>query len=199
MPSSRSARPRPGVLQDSQCRANGDSEASFHELFAQLYDDLRRIAQRHLRSERDGHTLNTTALVHEAYLKLAAQAERECRTRPEFLAFTSRAMRQVLVDYARGRGAAKRGGGRVQVTLQTDLGVDVPGETVDLLELDSALEQLGAHDARLRTVVECRFFGGMAPEEIAAALGVTRRTVDRDWVRARTYLHHLLHARTSED
>jgi RNA polymerase sigma factor (TIGR02999 family) len=172
--------------------------AAFDQLFSLLYDDLRRLARRYVRGEREGHTLNTTALVHEAYLKLARQSGQECLNRAQFLAFTSRAMRQILVDHARHRGAVKRGGDRLQVTLQTDMGVTEAEECFDLLALEAALDQLARRDPRLRVVVECRLFGGMAPDEIAEALGVTRRTVDRDWVRARTYLFHLLHPEATE-
>jgi RNA polymerase sigma factor (TIGR02999 family) len=170
---------------------NGD-ESAFDRLISLLYDDLLQVARRHLRGERSGHTLSTTALVHEAYLRLAGDAGGEWRDRAQFLAFVSRAMRHVLVDHARRRGAGKRGGGRVQVTLRTDVGAAVEEQTIDLLALDHALDRLADRDPRLARVVECRFFGGMTAEETAEALGISLRTVERDWMRARAYLHLLL-------
>jgi len=169
----------------------GDGDA-FDELFALLYDDLRSIAHRHLLGERDQHTLNTTALVHEAYVRLARSPEAGCRNRAQFYAFVSRAMRNILVDHARRRSSLKRGGDRVLVTLHTDMGATEEEKSIDLLVLSQALDQLADHDARLVRVVECRFFGGMTSEETADALGVSTRTVERDWTRARAYLQRLL-------
>jgi RNA polymerase sigma-70 factor, ECF subfamily len=167
---------------------DGDS-AEAH--FPLAYEELLRVARRHLLRERPGHTLNTTALVHEAYLKLAGQDGTGWRDRSRFLAIASRAMRQILVDHARGRDRHKRGGGARPVTLRTDAGSGQE-ETVDLLALDEALEKLAEHDARLGQVVECRFFGGLTAAETAEALGVSLRTVERDWTRARAHLVLLL-------
>lgn len=165
---------------------DGDREA-FDRLVDLLYDDLRAIAHRHLQSERPDHTLSTTALVHEAYLELSRRTGPAWQGRAQFFALLSRVMRHVLVDHARRRNAAKRGGGEVRVPLdENTLGPDA--ELVELLTLNQALDDLATRDERLARIVECRYFGGMAEEEIAEALGVSTRTVERDWSRARAYL-----------
>lgn len=176
----------------SRC-ASGDPRAA-DDLFTFVYDDLRTIAHRHLRGEVGGHTLNTTALVHEAYLALADETAAGWRNRAHFLAVSSRAMRHILIDYARARLSAKRGGAAIRVPLREDLtladGDDSGG--IDLLALDEALVELAEHDERLCRVVECRFFGGMSVAETAEALGVGVRTVERDWTRAKAYLFERL-------
>jgi RNA polymerase sigma factor (TIGR02999 family) len=166
----------------------GDSGA-LERLVPLMYEDLRRVARRQLDREGGGHTLQTTALVHEAYLKLAGGGTVSATSRAHFLAIAARAMRQVLVDYARRRKAAKRGGGVVSVTLGDE---PTPADTSaeDILALDEALQQL---DPRQRQVIECRFFGGMEEKDIAAALGVSERTVRRDWVKARAWLYQALY------
>lgn len=165
----------------------GGEPAAFDRLIELVYGDLRRIAHRRLRGERAGHTLDTTALVHETYLKLLPQAEASWGDRAHFFAVAARAVRQVLIDYARYRRADKRWGG-IRVPLREDTAAAVSA-SVDLLVLEKALERLGELDPRLERVVECRFFGGMTVPETAEALGVSTNTVDRDWARARTYLH----------
>ena len=166
----------------------GDSDA-LDRLVPLVYEDLRRVAHRQLGREGGGHTLQTTALIHEAYLKIAAGGSVSATSRAHFLAIAARAMRQVLVDYARKRKAAKRGGGVISVTLGDEpQPADVSAE--DLLALDDALQQL---DPRQRQVIECRFFGGMEETDIAAALGVSERTVRRDWVKARAWLYQALY------
>ncbi|AHG88776.1 RNA polymerase sigma factor [Gemmatirosa kalamazoonensis] len=161
-----------------------------------LYDELRRVAHRQLRRERAGHTLGTTALVHEAYLKLADQTRASFADRAHFLATAAVAMRRVLVDHARGRAREKRGGARLPVTLDEEiaLGTGAVGSCDALLELDDALARLGDVEPRLARVVECRFFGGLTDAETAVALGVTERTVRRDWVKARGWLYQALHS-----
>jgi RNA polymerase sigma-70 factor, ECF subfamily len=172
--------------------AGDDAErVEFDRLFALLYDDLRLMARRHLRREREDHTLAATALVHEAWLKLEHRDDLPWRDRARFLAFISMAMRRILVDHARRRNASKRGGSYAVVTLQPGAGAVQP-RSADLLALDAALEQLGELDPRLEQVVECRFFGGLSAGETAQALDVSLRTVERDWTRARAYLHELL-------
>lgn len=171
---------------------SGDA-AALDRLLPLIYGDLRRIARNHLRKERSGHTLNTTALVHEAYIDLA-QGGAEWTDRTHFLAVASTAMRHILVDYARRRNAQKRGGDRVQVTLKKWM-VGEDQNTTDLLALSEALEKLGEKNPRLERVVECRFFGGMMVAEIADALGTSKRTVERDWTRAKAYLYQALSTR----
>jgi RNA polymerase sigma factor (TIGR02999 family) len=167
----------------------GDSEA-LDRLLPMVYEDLRRVAHRQLDREGGGHTLQTTALIHEAYLKLAAGGAMSATSRAHFLAIAARAMRQVLVDYARRRKAAKRGGGVISVTLG-DQAQPADTSADDLLALDDALKEL---DPRQRQVIECRFFGGMEEKDIAEALGVSERTVRRDWVKARAWLYQALYS-----
>jgi RNA polymerase sigma factor (TIGR02999 family) len=169
---------------------DGDRQA-FDQLLPLVYDDLRRIARRHLRRSRPGHTLDTTGLVHESYLKMVDQARVDWQDRAHFLAVSARAMRQVLIDYARRRSAAKRGGGVRPATLDEGR-VAVEEQAEWLLALDQALARLGERNERLARVVECRFFAGLSEEETAAALGVSLRTVQRDWMRARAWLQEEL-------
>lgn len=165
----------------------GDSSA-LNRLVPLVYDELLGLAHRQLAREHGAKTLQTTALVHEAYLKLLGGGWMGATDRPHFLAIAARAMRQVLVDCARRRKAAKRGGGIAEATLSDgDQAVEFPAD--DLLALDEAMEQL---DPRQRHIVECRFFGGMEESEIAAALGLSERTVRRDWVKARAWLYRSL-------
>lgn len=175
-------------------RACRGGEADAHErLFALVYEHLRTIAHAQLRREREGHTLSTTALVHEAFFKLADPAQLEFRDRAHFLGVAARAMRQVLVDHARRHRASKRGSGAVALDLDAaEIAVE---ERADMLvALDEALTRLAALSPRLAQVVECRFFGGLTEEETAEALQVTARTVRRDWVKARGWLHEELAA-----
>jgi len=170
--------------------AKGDAEA-FDRLMPLVYDDLRRIAHGRLARERTGHTLSTTAVVHEAYLKLVNQATATWRDRAHFFAVASRVIRHVLVDYARVRKAAKRGGEVIHIPLREDMDGHEP-DFVELLALDEALVDLARHDPRLERIVEYRFFGGMTVSDAAEALGVSLRTAERDWRRARAYLYRAL-------
>ena len=164
----------------------GDPAAA-ESLFPLLYEELRRIAHRQLAVERPGHTLCTTALVHEAYVKLSAQTHAQFANRAHFLAVAAQAMRRILVTHARKVRADKRGGKWSRLDLdQVDIPVDERAEA--LVALDSALDRLTALSPRLGQVVECRFFGGMTEDETATALGVTERTVRRDWVKAKGWL-----------
>jgi RNA polymerase sigma factor (TIGR02999 family) len=152
-----------------------------------VYEELRRIARRQLRHEGVGHTLNTTALVHEAYLRLAAPSHLDIGGRAEFLSIAATAMRRVLIDYARQRTAQKRGGVQMRVELD-DIEVAAEGRAEQLVALDEALTALALSNPRLARVVDCRFFGGMSQEETALALQLTPRTVRRDWTKARMWL-----------
>lgn len=176
-----------------QAHATGDATALDH-LMPLVYDDLRRIAHRRLRGERRMHTLDTTAIVHEAYLRLVSSADQTWKDRAHFFAIASRVIRNVLTDYARQRGALKRGGSVIRVPLREDMvgDPDTADRDVDLLALDEALSALALHDPRLEQVVECRFFGGLSVLETAEALGTSVRTVERDWTRARAYLYREL-------
>ncbi len=172
--------------------AEGDSTA-FEQLIPLVYEDLRLIAHRHLRRHGGAITLNTTALVHEAYLRLADSTKLQWKDRGHFLAVYSVVMRNLLVDIARKRRAVKRGGDQVRVTLDEDTArVDHQAEHV--LAVDSALSRLSDLDTRLSRVVECRFFAGLTEEETASALGVTSRTVQRDWARAKALLSEWINA-----
>lgn len=170
--------------------SQGDGNA-FDRLIELVYDDLRQIAHRHLRLDRPDHTIDTTSLVHEAYLKLAQHPEGVWRSRAQFFAFASKAMRHILIDYARRRHAAKRGGTRIRVPLRDNMAA-VDAEATELLALDEALEMLGERSERMARVVECRFFGGLSVAETAEALDSSVRTVERDWTRARAYLYRTL-------
>ena len=152
-----------------------------------IYSDLRRMARARLRAERDGHSLQTTALVHEVYLRLVDADRMTLENRAHFFAVTSRLMRQILVDHARRRTAEKRGGDRTMVSL-SDASPAAPATTVDILALDEALDALTALDERLCRVVELKFFGGLTIEETAMALEVSRATVERDWAAAKAWL-----------
>lgn len=167
-------------------------------LFPLVYDELRRIAHRQLGAERPDHTLETSALVHEAYIKLVGLDRMEWRGRAHFFAAAGGAMRRILIDHAERRRALKRGGGRQRVPLDA---VDLPSHAAlddrsldELLALDQALERLRTMDERQAKVVECRFFAGMSIDEVAEALGVSPMTVKRDWTAARAWLNRELGA-----
>jgi RNA polymerase sigma factor (TIGR02999 family) len=165
--------------------AREGAPAALEQLVPLVYEDLRRLARRQLGHEYGERTLSATALVHESYLKLGGGAM-VASDRAHFLALAARAMRQVLVDHARDRKAAKRGGGLWESTTLTDGAWVREFDPDGMLVLDEALGEL---EPRQRQVVECRFFGGMEEQEIAAALGVSERTVHRDWVKARAWLY----------
>lgn len=182
---------QPPVTQLLAALSRGDTGA-FDRLVPLVYDDLRRIAHRHLASEREGHTLNTTALVHEAYLRLVDRTRASWTDRAHFYAVASRVMRHILIDYARRRGRVKRGGDAVRVPLErTAVAKEKTAgpALVELLALDEALTRLSERHARMGRVVECRLFGGMRMKEIAGALETSLSTVERDWRRAKAYLY----------
>ena len=176
----------------SQLLAWRAGEASAREsLFPLVYDELCRIAHRQMRRERLGHTLDTTALVHEAYFKLVDQTHADWTDRSHFFSVASNAMRQILVDYARRYRTDKRGGAPQRVSL-TDAMLVAEERADTLLAVDDALKELARIDERLSRVVECRFFAGLTEEETAEVLGVTARTVRRDWTKAKGWLHRTL-------
>src|SRR5688572_20612607 len=163
--------------------SHGNRDA-LHDLVPLVYGELRAIARRRLRQERPDHTLDTTALVHEAYLKLIQLDRVQWQSRAHFLAIAAQAMRNILVSHARGRRRLKRGGGAARVPLEAAEGVQTAeaAEAERILALDAALERLAAVNPRHAQVVECRFFGGMTIEETAVVLGVSQGTVKRDWM-----------------
>lgn len=165
---------------------SGDDDA-LRSLLPLVYEELRRIAQRQMKGERPDHTLQTTALINEAYLRLVDQRAAKVRDRSHFVALTSHLMRQILVDHARARLARKRDGG-LRITLAEDLAVAEPAEC-DVLAVDEALSRLAALDAQQARVVELRYFGGLSIRETSQALGVSEATVKRDWATARAWLH----------
>jgi len=165
---------------------SGDEEA-LHRLLPLVYEELHRIARGHLRRERPDHTLQTTALINEAYLRLMDQGASQVADRSHFVGLTSHLMRQILVDHARTRLARKRDGGQ-RITLAEDVAFTEPGE-VDVLAVDDALTRLAALDAQQARVVELRYFGGLSVHETAEVLGISEATVKRDWTIARAWLH----------
>ncbi|MEM1125079.1 MAG: sigma-70 family RNA polymerase sigma factor [Bacteroidota bacterium] len=171
--------------------ARGGDDGARHDLFPMVYDELRRIAHHRLRQHRPGDTLNTTALVHEAYLRMIDQTQVAWKDRGHFLAMASRAMRFILVDYARAAQAQKRGGNAPHVSLDR-VQVGQADHTADLLTVNTALEHLMRYDKRLGQIVEYRFFGGLTYEEIATARDCSIPTAKRDWQRARTWLYRLM-------
>jgi RNA polymerase sigma-70 factor, ECF subfamily len=164
---------------------SGDGDA-MTRLFPLVYEELRRLAHWQLQGEREDHTLNTGALVHETYLKLVDQPRVHWQDRGHFLRVAAWAMRRILVDYARRHRALRRGGGLKPIALEEEAAVAERSDT--LLALDEALERLASQNERLSRVVECRYFAGLTEEETAEALGVTPRTVQRDWAKARGWL-----------
>lgn len=170
----------------------GDPDAA-DRLFALVYDELQRLAHNQLRMERSGHTLDTSALVHEAYFRLADLDPSRWQNRAHFFGMAGRAMRQVLVRYAVARKAEKRGKGVCLLSLD-DVAVSVDARSDDVLALDEALRRLEATEPRYVRVVECRLFAGLSIEETAAALGVSPATVKRDWTFARAWLNQELSA-----
>jgi len=162
-------------------------ESALEQLTPLVHSELRRLARSYLRRERDGHTLQTDALVNEAYLRLIDLSRVEWRDRAHFFALAARLMRRILVDYARSRRYQKRGGGALQLPLEEAHGVAIDRDT-DFVDLDDALAALAVVDARKAQVVELRFFGGLRIAEIAEALSVSEETVLRDWRIAKLWL-----------
>lgn len=175
----------------------GRSDA-FDRLFPLIYEELKKLARHRLRTERDGHTLNTTALVHEAYLKLVDQSRVEWSGRQHFFAVASEAMRRILIDYARRRQAGKRGGNQSQVPLEEAEDIATTDEALtdaqagELIAFDDALQRLAAFNPQGARVVQYRFFGGLEHQQIADLLGTSERTVRRSWTVAKAWLRREL-------
>lgn len=179
--------PKPGETTRMLAGAGRGEPAAMAGLTALVYDELRALAAAYLRRERAGHSLQPTALVHEAFIKLIDSSGIQATDRRHFFAIAANTMRRVLVEHARTRGAAKRGGGQQRVSL-TGIQDAKPDAEVEVVALDEALEKLAALDERQARIVELRFFGGLAVDEVAELLGVSKRTVEGDWTMARAWL-----------
>ena len=176
---------------------DGD-QAAFNQLLPLVYDELHRLASSYMSRERPDHTLQTTALVNEAYLRLADQRDPRWQNRVHFFAVASKVMRQILIDHARRRTRAKRGGNQTRLSLD-EAAILSDERAADLLALDEALTKLASVDARKSRVVELRFFSGLTIEEVAEVLKVTPKTVARDWAMARAWIHRELSTETIND
>jgi RNA polymerase sigma-70 factor, ECF subfamily len=168
--------------------SDGKQEA-LDRLMPLVYDELRRQAQRFIRKERSGHTLQTTALIHEAYIKLIGNDQVDWQNRAHFFAIASQAMRRILVDHARTRHREKRGGAAEDLPIDDAIQISTPQKSVDLIALDEALERLSLVDPRQAMVVEMRYFGGLTNDETAGVLGISNATVRNDWTMAKAWLH----------
>jgi RNA polymerase sigma-70 factor (ECF subfamily) len=167
------------------------NQSALDELYPLVYDELHRLARRYMSRERKGHTLQTTALINEAYVRLVDQRNVHWANRSHFFAISAQIMRRILIDHARRHAYAKRGGGAQQVSLEEAATV-TPDQSLELLRLDEALKTLSDMDPRRGQVVELRFFGGLNNEEIAGVLKVSENTVTRDWNMARAWLYQQL-------
>ena len=172
-------------------RQTPEHPAAVRDLFTQVYDELRRVAANALRQERRDHTLQPTALVHEAFLRLARADSLSVLSRAHVFALAAQAMRRILVDHARGKHREKRGGGLHRIALDEEMSVS-PRRDEDLVELDEALNKLAKLDPRQARIVELRFFGGLTVAEVADVLGVSKRTVENEWTMVRAWLRREL-------
>lgn len=171
-------------------RLRGGDREAFEKLLPIVYDELRVLARAQLRNEATGHTLGPTALVHEAYVRLSGREQLRPNDRTHFFAVAAQAMRRVLIDHARARATKKRGSGRIAFSLEhAGALLETHGGADELLAIDDALNRLAAANPRAAQVVERRFFAGLSVEETAASLGVSTKTVQRDWILARAWLH----------
>lgn len=181
----------PDELNVLLARARAGDANAVAQMMPLVYDELRRVAARYMRRERPGQTIQATALVHEAYLRLLKDKARHWQNRAHFLAIAATAMREILVERARARGAAKRGGARDRITLD-EASLAVPDQPIDLDAIDEALTRLARLDPRQARIVELRFFGGLTVEEAAAVLGISPATLKREWSAARAWLRRAL-------
>lgn len=181
-----------GITEQLQRWNERQNTAETDALLNLVYAELHRQAHRYLQKERSGHTLQTTALVHEAYLKLAEQKSVAWESRSHFFALAATMMRRILIDYAKAKHRQRRGGSKEDLPLETALTVAVNDTNFDLLELDEALNRLAEKDAQLAQIVELRFFSGLEVTETAEVLGVSESTVKRDWAMAKAWLHREL-------
>ena len=180
--------PSPNLVTELLAKWRAGDQDALGALVPLVYNELREVAHRHLRHERPDHTLQSTALVHEAYLRLRKQGAQEFENRAHFFAIAAQLMRQILVEYARHRKAAKRDAG-CRLTLDNTVQL-LKAKSVDLVALDDALDSLAKLDPRQSRVVELRFFGGLSIEETAKVLGVSPDSVKRDWATAKIWLYH---------
>jgi RNA polymerase sigma factor (TIGR02999 family) len=181
----------PNAVTELLTRWNAGDLASRDALMPIVYDELRRIARKNLSRQRGDHTLQATALVHEAYLRLMNRKAVNWQGRMHFFALAAQMMRQILVDHARMRNASKRGGGVLTLLLDDAVGF-AKGTNLDLIELDNAMKRLAVLDARQCQIVELRFFGGLSIEEAARVVEVSPATAKREWATARVWLHHAI-------
>ncbi len=186
------ARPASEITEMLREWSDNRRDDSADALLKLVYDELRRQARRYLQKERLGHTLQTTALVHEAYLKLNKQKNVSWESRSHFFAIAATMMRRILIDYARTKHRIRRGGEHEDLPLENSLTISVRETDFDLLALDEALDRLAAKEAHLAKIVELRFFSGLDVVETAEVLGVSESTVKRDWAMAKAWLHREL-------
>ncbi len=179
-------------IEPSQFAASGSDPAAIDGLFASLYEDLRGLAHSRLRRSTPLTSLDTTGLVHESYLRFLKSGSINAHDQRQFLAYASRVMRSIVVDIIRHRMAEKHGGEIKQVTLNTEIGDSVASDEGEVIRIDDALAELAAIEPRLVQVVEMRYFAGFSEKEVAEAMGVTTRTVARDWEKAKFFLSHAL-------
>lgn len=186
------AHPVNGITENLRELSSDKRDESAEALLSLVYDELRRQAHRYLQRERRGHTLQTTALVHEAYLRLIKQENVEWESHSHFFGVAATMMRRILIDYAKARHRVRRGGSKEDLPLEDALTVTVSNTSFDLLELDEALNRLAEKEAHLAKIVELRFFSGLDVIETAKVLGVSDSTVKRDWAMAKAWLHREL-------
>jgi RNA polymerase sigma-70 factor (ECF subfamily) len=191
-------KPSPNEVTRLLLKWNNGDRAALDQLVPLVYDELRRLAHHYMRQERDGHTLQTTALVNEAYLRLIDQNSVRWQDRAHFFAIAAQMMRRILVDYARSRRYAKRGGDARQVSFDESAIVS-PQKGVEMVAIDEALTDLAEHDARKSKIVELRYFGGLNIQETAEVMGISRTTVQREWRSAKAWLYQALKQGTNDE